>query len=68
MKNNIKNIGFEKTNLNTLDLENDKDIKVAVYDIIEDNSFKLLGSNIIEYDLEFLFKEKYVNSIGKFIF
>ena len=57
MKNNIKNIGFEKTNLQTLNIENDKDIKVAVYDIIEDNSFKLLGSDIIEYDIEFLFKE-----------
>ena len=57
MKNNIKNIGFEKTNLHTLNIENDKDIKVAVYDIIEDNSFKLLGSDIIEYDIEFLFKE-----------
>ena len=57
MKNNIKNIGFEKTNLNTLNVENDKDIKVAVYDIIEDNSFKLLGSDINEYDIEFLFKE-----------
>ena len=57
MKNNIKNIGFEKTNLNTLNIENDNDIKVAVYDIIEDNSFKLLGSDIIEYDIEFLFKE-----------
>ena len=30
---------------------------MAVYDIIEDNSFKLLGSDIIEYDIEFLFKE-----------
>ena len=27
MKNNIKNIGFEKTNLHTLNIENDKDIK-----------------------------------------
>ena len=39
MKNNIKNIGFEKTNLHTLNIENDKDIKVAVYDIIEDSNF-----------------------------
>ena len=57
MKNNIKNISFEKTNLNTLNIKNDKDIKVAVYDIIEDNSFKLLDSDVIEYDIEFLFKE-----------
>ncbi|MFP6778731.1 MAG: UPF0262 family protein [Alphaproteobacteria bacterium] len=57
MKNNIRNISFEKTNFNSLNLENDKDIKVAIYDIIEDNNFKLLGFDIQEYDLSVVFKE-----------
>ena len=57
MKNNIKKISFEESNSHSLNLENDKDIKVAIYDIIEDNSFKLLGSDIYEYTLEVLFTE-----------
>ena len=57
MNNNIKNISFEKTNFSHLNLKNDKDIKVAIYDIIEENTFNLLGSEIKEYDLDILFKE-----------
>ena len=57
MKNNIRNISFEKTNFSHLNLKNDKDIKVAIYDIIEENTFNLLGSEIKEYDLDVLFKE-----------
>ena len=57
MKNNIKKISFEESNSHSLNVENDKDIKVAIYDIIEDNSFKLLGSDIYEYTLEVLFTE-----------
>ena len=57
MNNNIRNISFEKTNFSHLNLKNDKDIKVAIYDIIEENTFNLLGSEIKEYDLDVLFKE-----------
>jgi uncharacterized protein (UPF0262 family) len=57
MKNNIKNISFEKTNFSHLNLKNDKDIKVAIYDIIEENTFNLLEAKTKEYDLEVLFKE-----------
>ena len=57
MKNNIRNISFEKTNFSHLNLKNDKDIKVAIYDIIEENTFSLLGTEKKEYDLEVLFKE-----------
>ena len=57
MKNNIKNISFEKTNFSHLNLKDDKDIKVAIYDIIEENTFSLLGAETKEYDLEVLFKE-----------
>jgi uncharacterized protein (UPF0262 family) len=57
MKYNIKKISFKKTNFNHINVENDKDIKIAIYDIIEDNSFKLLGFSENEYDLEVLFQE-----------
>ncbi len=57
MKNNIKNITFTKTNFKHINVENDKDIKIAIYDIIEDNSFKLLDSCENEYDLEVIFQE-----------
>lgn len=57
MKNNIKKISFEESNFKSLNIATDKDIKVAIYDIIEDNSFKLLGSDISEYNLEVLFAE-----------
>ena len=57
MNNNIRNISFEKTNFSHLNLKNDKDIKVAIYDIIEENTFNLLGSETKEYDLDVLFKE-----------
>ena len=55
MNNNIRNISFEKTNFSHLNLKNDKDIKVAIYDIIEENTFNLLGSETKEYDLDVLF-------------
>ena len=57
MKNNIKKISFDESNFNSLNIATDKDIKVAIYDIVEDNSFKLLGSNISEYNLVILFAE-----------
>ena len=39
MKNNIHSIAFKEVILNGLNTSNDMDIKVAIYDILEDNSF-----------------------------
>jgi len=45
MKNNIHSIVFKEVILNGLNTSNDMDIKVAIYDILEDNSFSLINSN-----------------------
>jgi uncharacterized protein (UPF0262 family) len=57
MKNNIRSISFEKNHFNTLSIINDKDIKVAIYDIIEDNSFNLIGLDKKGYDIELSMQE-----------
>ena len=45
MKNNIHSIAFKEVILNGLNTSNDMDIKVAIYDILEDNSFSLINSS-----------------------
>jgi len=42
MKNNIKKINLDDQNFQNLNLEKDGDVKVAIYDILEDNTFYLL--------------------------
>ena len=51
MKNNIKTIKFEKVIINGLNTKNDKDIKVGIYDILEDNVFSVVGSNEEYFDI-----------------
>jgi len=45
MKSNIHSINFKEVILNGLNTSNDMDIKVAIYDILEENSFSLIGSD-----------------------
>ena len=45
MKNNIHEIKFEKDIINGLNTTKDMDIKVAIYDILEENSFSLINSD-----------------------
>jgi len=50
---NIHSIVFKEVILNGLNTSNDMDIKVAIYDILEENSFSLIDSceNIFEITL-----------------
>ena len=45
MKNNIHSIKFKEVILNGLNTSNDMDIKVAIYDILEENAFSLVDSD-----------------------
>ena len=45
MKNNIHEIKFEKDIINGINTTKDMDIKVAIYDILEENSFSLINSD-----------------------
>ena len=42
MKSNIHSINFKEIIVNGLNTSNDMDIKVAIYDILEENSFSLI--------------------------
>ena len=44
MKNNIHSLVFKEVILNGLNTANDMDIKVAIYDILEESSFSLINS------------------------
>ena len=57
MKNNIKTIKFEKVIINGLNTKNDKDIKVGIYDILEDNVFSVVGSNEKYFDITLSLQE-----------
>tara|TARA_B100000686_G_scaffold342408_1_gene421497 strand:+ start:6705 stop:7196 length:492 start_codon:yes stop_codon:yes gene_type:complete len=50
MKNNIKKINIDIQNSN-LGLEKDNDLKVAIYDIVNDNIFYLLDFKEKEYNM-----------------
>ncbi|MBT4109352.1 MAG: hypothetical protein HOE34_04380, partial [Pelagibacterales bacterium] len=45
MKNNINKIKFQKDIINGLNTATDMDIKVAIYDILEENSFSLINTD-----------------------
>ena len=57
MKNNIKTIKFENVIINGLNTKNDKDIKVGIYDILEDNVFSVIGSNEEYFDITLSLQE-----------
>jgi len=57
MKNSIKTIKFEKVIINGLNTKNDKDIKVGIYDILEDNVFSVIGSNEEYFDITLSLQE-----------
>lgn len=57
MKNSIKTIKFEKVIINGLNTKNDKDIKVGIYDILEDNAFSVVGSNEEYFDITLSLQE-----------
>ena len=57
MKNSIKTIKFEKVIINGLNTKNDKDIKVGIYDILEDNTFSVVGSNEEYFDITLSLQE-----------
>jgi len=57
MKNNIKIINLESQNSQNLNLEKDSDVKVAIYDILEENTFHLLECSEKKYTLNIKFIE-----------
>ena len=57
MKNNIKKINLDDQNSQNLNLEKDGDVKVAIYDILENNSFYLLECSEKNYTLNIKFIE-----------
>ena len=58
MKNNIHSIAFKEVILNGLNTSNDMDIKVAIYDILEDNSFSLINSSETIFTIKLWLQEK----------
>ena len=63
MKNNISSIKFEQVIINGLNTINDKDMKVAIYDILEENSFSLINADEETYTINLFFQENIVARI-----
>ena len=63
MKNNIHSIVFKEVILNGLNTSNDMDIKVAIYDILEDNSFSLINSNETIFTIKLWLQENILTFI-----
>ena len=63
MKNNIHSIAFKEVILNGLNTSNDMDIKVAIYDILEDNSFSLIGSSETNFTINLWLQENILTFI-----
>ncbi len=63
MKNNIHSIGFKEVILNGLNTSNDMDIKVAIYDILEDNSFSLINSSETIFTIKLWLQENILTFI-----
>lgn len=63
MKNNISSIKFEQVTINGLNTTNDKDMKVAIYDILEENSFSLINADEETFTISLFFQENIVNFI-----
>ena len=57
MKNNIKAIKFENFIINGLNTKNDNDMKVAIYDILDDNVFSLICSKEEYFDITLSLQE-----------
>jgi len=63
MKNNIHSIGFKEVILNGLNTSNDMDIKVAIYDILENNSFSLINSSETIFTIKLWLQENILTFI-----
>ena len=63
MKNNIHSITFKEVILNGLNTSNDMDIKVAIYDILEDNSFSLINSSETIFTIKLWLQENILTFI-----
>ena len=63
MKNNIHSIAFKEVTLNGLNTSNDMDIKVAIYDILEDNSFSLINSSETIFTIKLWLQENILTFI-----
>ena len=63
MKNSIHSIAFKEVILNGLNTSNDMDIKVAIYDILEDNSFSLINSSETIFTIKLWLQENILTFI-----
>ena len=63
MKSNIHSINFKEIIVNGLNTSNDMDIKVAIYDILEENSFSLIGSDENLFTISLWLQENIVTFI-----
>ena len=63
MKSNIHSINFKEVIVNGLNTSNDMDIKVAIYDILEENSFSLIGSDENLFTISLWLQENIVTFI-----
>ena len=63
MKSNIHSINFKEVIVSGLNTSNDMDIKVAIYDILEENSFSLIDSDEIFFTISLWLQENMVTFI-----
>ena len=63
MKSNIHSINFKEVILSGLNTSNDMDIKVAIYDILEENSFSLIDSDENFFTISLWLQENIVTFI-----
>ena len=63
MKSNIHSINFKEVIVSGLNTSNDMDIKVAIYDILEENSFSLIGSDENLFTISLWLQENIVTFI-----
>ena len=63
MKSNIYSINFKEVIVNGLNTSNDMDIKVAIYDILEENSFSLIDSDENLFTISLWLQENIVTFI-----
>ena len=63
MKSNIHSINFKEVIVSGLNTSNDMDIKVAIYDILEENSFSLIDSDENFFTISLWLQENMVTFI-----
>ena len=63
MKSNIHSINFKEVIISGLNTSNDMDIKVAIYDILEENSFSLIDSDENLFTISLWLQENIVTFI-----